>query len=182
MGHGGAGRVVAAGFLRGVFPAPPRLRERRRSSAGERVLGRSAPQERARRLRAQLGSPTGTFVRRIAPEDPWLLFLDHVERLREALQGDLAVHEGGFVSGCDDEAPEAGCYGVVLATSAFSPFEVARSRVLDAAIDEAFADVRGDAPWTLERAGVHRSRCAAKPRFAATSSESRWRARSASWS
>ncbi|MCB9602628.1 MAG: MMPL family transporter [Sandaracinus sp.] len=118
------------------------------------AFSEDALRERARRLRAQLASPTGTFVRRIAPEDPWLLFLDHVDRLREALQGDLAVHEGGFVSGCDEG--DAGCFGVVLATSAFSPFEVARSRTLDAAIDEAFAEVRGDAPWTLERAGVHR--------------------------
>ena len=124
---------------------------------------------RARRLKDQLGSPTGTFVRRIAPEDPWLLFLDHVERLRTALQGDLDVHEGAFVSGCDAEdasdaepngarGGEGACFGVVLATSAFSPFEIARSRHLDLAIDAAF-DVVNEAEGgalRLERAGVHR--------------------------
>lgn len=127
---------------------------------------------RARRLKDQLGSPTGTFVRRIAPEDPWLLFLDHVERLRTALQGDLDVHEGAFVSGCDADATAArasaddvaadaddgACFGVVLATSAFSPFEIARSRHLDLAIDAAF-DVVNEAEGgalRLERAGVHR--------------------------
>jgi predicted exporter len=128
---------------------------------------------RARHLKEQLGSPTGTFVRRIAPEDPWLLFLDHVERLRTALQGDLDVHEGAFVSGCasaDDGADtrtndgaseasnEGGCFGVVLATSAFSPFEIARSRQFEAAIDAAFEQVNEaeGGVLRLERAGVHR--------------------------
>ncbi|MCU0671796.1 MAG: MMPL family transporter [Myxococcota bacterium] len=126
-----------------------------------------ALRERARRLKEQLGSPTGTFVRRIAPEDPWLLFLDHVDRLRTALQGDLDVYEGAFVSGCDADDTDGGsrddgandaCFGVVLATSAFSPFEVARSRHLDFAIEAAF-DVVNEAEGDvlrLERAGVHR--------------------------
>lgn len=125
-----------------------------------RAFDDDALRARARRLREQLGSPTGTFVRRIAPEDPWLLFLDHVDRLRDALQGDLDVVEGGFVSGCrdDEQAPEPGCYGVVLAASAFSPFEVARSRHLDFAIDAAFDEVnaREGGVLRLERAGVHR--------------------------
>lgn len=141
-------------------------------SALDGAFSDGALRERARRLKEQLGSPTGTFVRRIAPEDPWLLFLDHVERLRTALQGDLDVHEGAFVSGCDADATAArasaddvaadaddgACFGVVLATSAFSPFEIARSRHLDLAIDAAF-DVVNEAEGgalRLERAGVHR--------------------------
>jgi predicted exporter len=133
----------------------------------EEAFSDEALRGRARRLKEQLGSPTGTFVRRIAPEDPWLLFLDHVERLRAALQGDLDVHEGAFVSGCarDDDGAGEGvsgigseCFGVVLATSAFSPFEIARSRHLDAAIDAAFSVVNEDEgnALRLERAGVHR--------------------------
>jgi predicted exporter len=135
-------------------------------SALDEAFSDDALRQRARRLKEQLGSPTGTFVRRIAPEDPWLLFLDHVDRLRTALQGDLDVHEGAFVSGCDaeeggDEATDAddgACFGVVLATSAFSPFEIARSRHLDFAIDAAFDVVNEDEGGVLrlERAGVHR--------------------------
>lgn len=135
-------------------------------SALDEAFSDDALRQRARRLKEQLGSPTGTFVRRIAPEDPWLLFLDHVDRLRTALQGDLDVHEGAFVSGCDaeeggDEATDAddgACFGVVLATSAFSPFEIARSRHLDFSIDAAFDVVNEDEGGVLrlERAGVHR--------------------------
>jgi len=143
------------------------------SSALDVAFSDEALRQRARRLKEQLGSPTGTFVRRIAPEDPWLLFLDHVDRLRTALQGDLDVHEGAFVSGCDaDDEPSASdsatdsasdsasdeCFGVVLATSAFSPFEIARSRHLDLAIDAAFevVDEAEGGALRLERAGVHR--------------------------
>ncbi|MBX3251255.1 MAG: MMPL family transporter [Myxococcales bacterium] len=114
----------------------------------DRAFSDEALRARAVRLREQLGSPTGTFVRRIAPEDPWLLFLDHVDRMRAALEGDLRVHAGAFVTG-DDER-----YGVVLLTSAFSPFDVEASRALQAAIDEAAANV---APGVrVEQAGVHR--------------------------
>ena len=108
---------------------------------------------RARRLKEQLASPTGTFVRRIAPEDPWLLFLDHVQRLRGGLQGDLEVHEGAFVTEQED-----GVWGVVLLASRASPFDGAASRHLLADLDAAFAEVNRahGGELVFEQAGVHR--------------------------
>lgn len=153
----GPDESLQQGFYEAYFPHRFGFVTDDRAALAE-AFSNDALRDRARRLKEQLGSPTGTFVRRIAPEDPWLLFLDHVERLRSALQGDLSVHEGAFVSGCDDERPEAGCFGVVLATSAFSPFDVALSRHLGFAIDAAFDEVN-DAEGgvlRLERAGVHR--------------------------
>ena len=83
----------------------------------------AAIRTRIARLKTLLGSPTGTFVRQIATEDPWLLFLDKVDGLREGQQGALAVRDGAYVTG-DDER-----HGVVLLASRASPFDAAASRV-----------------------------------------------------
>ncbi len=105
--------------------------------------------ERLQRLKRELGSPTGTFVRRIAPEDPWLLFMEHVETLRASQGGDLHVKDGAFVTGDNEE------FGVVLLASKHSPFEGPASRRLLAGIDEAF-DAINDGSLTLQQASIHR--------------------------
>lgn len=105
---------------------------------------------RLERLKRELGSPTGTFVRRIAPEDPWLLFMEHVEALREGQGGDLHVKDGAFVTGEHEE------YGVVLLASRRSPFEGPASRSLLASIQRAFDDVNVDGDLSLEQASIHR--------------------------
>ena len=102
------------------------------------------------RLRGELGSPTGTFVRRIAPEDPWLLFMEHVEALRASQGADLHVRDGAFVTGEREQ------YGVVILASRASPFEGPASRRLLAAIDAAFEAVNDDGSLRLEQASVHR--------------------------
>ncbi len=105
---------------------------------------------RIARLKTLLGSPTGTFVRQIATEDPWLLFLDKVEGLREGQQGALAVRDGAYVTG-DDER-----HGVVLLASRASPFDATASRELQDAIANAFATVNEPGDLTLEQASIHR--------------------------
>jgi len=102
-------------------------------------------------LRGRLGSPTGTFVRRIAPEDPWMAFVTHLERLRDAQQGELSVREGQFVVGEDERA------AVVLLATEASPFDGAAVRPVLDGIDAAFADVSSEVGGlTLSQSGVHR--------------------------
>ncbi len=110
-----------------------------------------ALRQRVRRLRRELAGPTGAFLRRIAPEDPWLLFLEHIERLR-AQQGELRIHRGTFVTGPGDR------FGVLLAASRASPFDGAASRRLEEAIEEEFAAVNAEhgGSLELEQASVHR--------------------------
>ena len=109
-----------------------------------------AIQGRIRRLKTLLGSPTGTFVRQLAPQDPWLLFLDRMESLREGQQGGLAVREGAYVAGPEER------HGVVLLASEGSPFDAVASRELQDAIGEAFAEVNGAEDLHLEQASIHR--------------------------
>lgn len=117
--------------------------------AGER-FDREAIGARIRRLKTLLGSPTGTFVRQIAPQDPWLLFLDRVDGLREGQQGALSVRNGAYVAG------EDGRFGVVLLTSRGSPFDAAASTELQDAIARAFETVNEGGELTLEQASIHR--------------------------
>lgn len=123
-------------------------------------LEETALRERGARLKAQLASPMGTFVRRLAAEDPLLLFLDHVESIQDALAGTLEVHDGVFVSRSvepqsipvDSDAPRIA--GVVLLSSANSPLDGAASAELLSDIDAAFARVSAHG-LHLEYAGVH---------------------------
>ncbi len=116
-------------------------------------LSAEALRVRLDRLRTELGGPTGPFLRRIAPEDPWMVFIDYVERLRTALEGELEVRDGAFVSQQGDDA-----FGVVLLASNHSPFDGVSSRALLSEIDAAFEATEAaiDAPLTLELATVHR--------------------------
>ena len=115
------------------------------------TLSDAGLRERARELRSQLRAPTGTFVREIAPRDPWLLFPGHLARLRDAMAGALRVHDGHFVSA-------DGRYGVVLLATDASPFHTSAQGALQRAIADDFAtvdDAHGGA-LELEQAGVHR--------------------------
>ncbi|MCA9537099.1 MAG: hypothetical protein KC593_25630 [Myxococcales bacterium] len=108
---------------------------------------------RAQELRERLSSPAGAFVRQIAVQDPWLSFLHHVERLRDAQQGELEVHDGVFVTERGGDP-----VGVVLLASERSPFDGAATGPLLAAIDTHFAAVNQELGGSLhlEQASVHR--------------------------
>lgn len=104
----------------------------------------------ARDLRQRLSSPTGAFVRTIAPRDPLLGFVRHLERLREAQEGSLGIEEGQLVTG-DGR-------GVVFVTTRARPFDGPASRRALAAIEEdmeAVSAAHGGA-LRFEQSGVHR--------------------------
>jgi predicted exporter len=108
--------------------------------------------ERVHELKRRLTSPMGPFLRKIAPADPWLLFVRHVERIRDTQQGALAVADGQLVAGENRD------YAVILLASRASAFDGAASRRLQSAIASAFAEVSerfGD-HLELEQAGIHR--------------------------
>lgn len=104
----------------------------------------------ARELRQRLGSPAGSFVRQIAPQDPLLAFVHHLERLRAAQEGGLSVRDGQLVS--DDG------HAVIFLASRASPFDGDASRRLLAGIEEDFAEVdrAHGGSLQLERSGIHR--------------------------
>ncbi len=105
---------------------------------------------RARELKRRITATTGPFVRRIAPEDPLLIFIGHLEALREAQQGGLELVDGQLMT--EDGA------AVIFLASVHSPFESESSRRLLDGIDEDLAAVRaehGDS-ITVQTSAVHR--------------------------
>ncbi len=110
-----------------------------------------ALREDARDLKRRLASPTGTFVRQIAPRDPLLAFPKHLERLRDAQQGGLKVVRGQLVS-------EDGRHGVIFLASRASPFDSEASQRLLSGIDADFAkvDEAHGGRLHLEESAVHR--------------------------
>jgi predicted exporter len=116
----------------------------------ERVTSDEGLRAAARDLRQRLASPTGTFVRQIAPQDPLLAFVRHLEGLRDAQEGGLAVVDGQLVT--------AEGQGVIFLASRASPFDGEASRKLLDGIARDFAAVNrahGGA-LRLEQSGVHR--------------------------
>jgi predicted exporter len=120
---------------------------------GREELGEQGLRARARDLVSRLSSPTGTFIRQIAPRDPLLSFPRHLERLRDAQQGGLRIRGHQLLT-------EDG-RGVIFLASRASPFDGAATRRLEAGIDADLRAVRalypdaGDA-IRLEQSGVHR--------------------------
>lgn len=114
------------------------------------ALFEEAPlRERIASLKERLASPTGTFLRRLAPEDPWMGFVTHLERLQAAQQGTLVVREGQFI--VEDEA---GTAAVVLAATQASPFDAEATAALLDEVEGAFAAL-SQPGWNLRIAGVH---------------------------
>lgn len=106
---------------------------------------------RARELRRRLSLPTAPLVREIAPQDPWLLFPGHFERLERANQGGLEVRGGQLVTA-------DGRHGVLIFATHASPFETEPQRALQLFIEESFAELneaKGGA-LELEQSGVAR--------------------------
>lgn len=116
----------------------------------ERLTSDEGLREAARNLRRRLASPAGSFVRMIAPRDPLLAFVRHLERLRAAQEGGLSVREGQFVA--DDG------HAVVFLASRNSPFQIDESRRLLEGIEEAFRAVNQahGGSLRLESSAVHR--------------------------
>ena len=105
----------------------------------------------ARALKAALASPLGPLIRRVAPEDPLLLFPAELARLRAAQDDSLHLEGDQFVS-ADDK------HGILFLGTRAAPFDSAAQEPLLDAIDAAFAQLNRDAGGTLklESSGVNR--------------------------
>jgi len=106
--------------------------------------------DRTRELRRRITSATGPFVRRIAPEDPLLIFIRHLEALREAQQGGLEVVDGQLMT--EDGA------AVIFMASVHSPFDSGPSQRLLQDIEDDLAAVRAEhgASIEIQVSSVHR--------------------------
>lgn len=103
----------------------------------ERTLGREGLEAAATELQRQLRLPTAALIKRIAPEDPLLLYPAILERLEDARAGPLRVVDGQLVS----ETGEA----VILFASVHSPFRSAHQGPLQERIAARFAELADDA-------------------------------------
>lgn len=103
----------------------------------------------ALRLRDELARPTGAGIRRLAPQDPWLLFLDRTAALRRGAGDGLEVRDGYFATPGEEVA-------VVLLTTRHGPFEAAHQGPLDDAIEAERAGIAAELGVTLERSALHR--------------------------
>lgn len=118
--------------------------EGRSAALAEAGLRRAATE-----LRRQLGLPTSTVIKQIAPADPLLIYPQQLRRLEGAQGGGVGLRDGHFVA--DDQA-------LVLLATRGSPFDAASQAPVEAAIVAAFAEVDAQAGGrlTLERSGVAR--------------------------
>jgi predicted exporter len=108
-------------------------------------------------LKSALAGPFGPFVRAIAPEDPLLLFLARMDRLRAAQDDSLHIEDQQLVTA-------DGRHGVVFLGTRAGPFDAqTQARVLGA-IGASFNRVNKEAGGVLklESTGVNRFNLAAQ--------------------
>jgi predicted exporter len=120
------------------------------STAGlEQKLAPAGLEQSASELQRQLRLPTAALIKRIAPEDPQLLYPAMLERLEDARAGPLRVVEGQLVS----ETGEA----VILFASVHSPFQSAHQGPLQDRIAARFAELAKQAEANGERLTLRQS-------------------------
>lgn len=109
-----------------------------------------ALQAAAQRLREQLSLPTAPLIKRLAPADPLLLFMDVLSRFEAARPGELALHDGRFVTA-------DGKFAIVFIGTHHGPLDADAQEPLLAAIDAAAVEVSRQlgAPIALEKSGIH---------------------------
>jgi predicted exporter len=99
----------------------------------------------------RLGSADGAFVRKLAPEDPLLIFPRIVSRLDGARRGGLSVRDGVFFT-------NDGRRAVLFVRSRASALDAPEQRIVLGLIDREVAEARAalHAPLTVEKSGVGR--------------------------
>ena len=103
----------------------------------------------ARALKTELGRPTGTFIKKVAPADPLLLYPTQLRSLESARAGGLTIEDGQFVVD--------GQHALVMLATRHSPFDAGSMGPLQVAIGEAFAAAETrHAGLKLERSAVAR--------------------------
>lgn len=90
----------------------------------------------AQELKRQLASPTGLFIRQIAPQDPLLAFPAWLKQLEQARSGTLELEGRQLVT--------TGGRGVILLGSRGSAFDTQVQRALQTELESAFAAVNGE--------------------------------------
>jgi predicted exporter len=105
----------------------------------------------AAELVRRLGATDGPFVRKLAPEDPLLIFPRIVARLDAARQGGLRVRDGVFFTNDGERA-------VLFVRSHASALDAPAQRAVLGRIDHALASARAElrTPLTLEKSGIGR--------------------------
>jgi predicted exporter len=104
----------------------------------------------ARELKHELSLPTGVATKRLAPQDPWLLFNKRLEELESARVGSVRIENGQFVSA-------DGLHAIVFLATRHSAFDSTRQAPLDEAIADAFDTVAQEHEGVrIERSSVHR--------------------------
>lgn len=116
-----------------------------------RLLSSAGLERAAAELVRKLGGAEGPLIRRLAPEDPLLVFPRVLARLDHARQGGLGVREGVFFTNDGEQA-------VLFVRTKASALDAPAQRSALAAIERAVQDARGalHAPLTLEMSGVGR--------------------------
>jgi predicted exporter len=148
----------------------------RDASEARALTSEAGLEARVRALRGELTGPTAMLVRRIAPEDPLLLFPALLRGFAggspasDASETDgeeapppvgLDVVDGAFVARERDEAGQEHTYGIVMLASRGTTFRAEAQEPVLAAIDRAFEAARAEAGEpaarvTLTQAGVAR--------------------------
>jgi predicted exporter len=98
------------------------------------LLGDEGLARAAGALKAELASPMGVAIKRVAGADPLLAFAGQLRRFEAARAGPLHLEDGALVT--DD-----GRHGVVFLASSASAFDAPAQRQLARSIDEAFKAV-----------------------------------------
>ncbi len=119
----------------------------------EQALAPAGLEAAAVELQRQMRLPTAAMIKRIAPEDPLLLYPAILDRLEDARAGPLRVVEGQLVA----ETGEA----VILFASLHSPFRSAHQGPLQDRIAARFAELQADVSargetLSLRQSGVGR--------------------------
>lgn len=115
----------------------------------EQRLAPAGLEQAATKLQNQLRLPTAAVIKRIAPEDPLLLYPAILERLEDARAGPLRVVEGQLVS----ESGEA----VILFASVHSPFRSAHQGPLQERIAARFEQLAAEAQARGEQLHMRQS-------------------------
>jgi predicted exporter len=119
----------------------------------EQRLSAAGLQAAAQALKQELGRPTGSLIKRVAPGDPLLLYPAQLRRLEAARAGGLSLVDGQFVAD--------GKHALVLLATRNSPFDATSQAPLQAAIAAAFAEAATPGV-TLEQSAVARFALAAE--------------------
>lgn len=114
------------------------------------VTGDAGLKSAAEALKASFADPMGAALKRLAPDDPLMLFAALLKRFDAARPGDLDLVDGRFVT-------HDGTHAVLFLGTRHSPLDAAAQEPLLQALEGARAAVERELgqPVMLERSGIH---------------------------